>query len=168
MTTSSRSAVRSTVVGLVAGGDSLSLLARIGLLPPDEFLNDHVQLVEARGPELAIPCDCKKGVVTRVTSLPAAPRTTVAAQLSSLDLVQRECDGLALDFHRTAGNAPTRVGLQASSNSHTSVMGMRLGAKAPGKLYHAVNVSSQDATLGFTEEVLCAHPALLPSTVAGA
>src|SRR5206468_4014401 len=53
VTTSSRSDVRSTVVRLPMG----SLLSCIGFLLPFQFLDNLVQLVEARTPELAVPFD---------------------------------------------------------------------------------------------------------------
>src|SRR5215208_6634021 len=57
VTTSSRSDFRSTVVRFFIGVGSLSLLASIDLLLPFQFLDNLVQLVEARGPELAVPLD---------------------------------------------------------------------------------------------------------------
>src|SRR5579863_8971684 len=60
VTTSSRSDFRSTVVRLFAGLDSPSLLASIDLLPPFQFLDNLVQLVEACGPELAIALDPRR------------------------------------------------------------------------------------------------------------
>src|SRR5262247_721089 len=57
VTTSSRSDFRSTVVRFFIGVASLSLLASIDLLPPCQLLDNLVQLVEARVPELAIPLD---------------------------------------------------------------------------------------------------------------
>src|SRR6185369_13746586 len=56
VTTSARSDSRSTVVSFFMG-TSLSLPAFIGLFPPLQFLNDLIQLVEARSPELAVPLD---------------------------------------------------------------------------------------------------------------
>src|ERR671913_926225 len=56
-TTSSRSDVRSVVVGFFMGVGSLSLLASIDLLLPFQFLDNLVQLVEARVPKLAVPLD---------------------------------------------------------------------------------------------------------------
>src|SRR5260370_31643906 len=55
VTTNSRSDFRSTVVGFFMRVGSLSLLACIGLFLPFEFLDNLVQLVEAAGPELAVP-----------------------------------------------------------------------------------------------------------------
>src|SRR4026209_2115693 len=55
--TSSRSDFRSTVVRFFMGVGSLSLLASIDLLLPFQFLDNLVQLVEARVPELAVPLD---------------------------------------------------------------------------------------------------------------
>src|SRR5688500_16323395 len=55
VTTSSRSDFRSTVVRFFMG--SLPLLASIELLLPFQFLDNLVQLVEARAPELAVPLD---------------------------------------------------------------------------------------------------------------
>src|SRR6185436_5734952 len=57
VTTSSRSDFRSTVVRFFIGVASLSLLASIDLLLPFQFLDNLVQLVEACGPELAVPLD---------------------------------------------------------------------------------------------------------------
>src|SRR5499427_9080759 len=57
VTTSSRSDFRSTVVRFFVGLGSLSLLASIDLLLPFQFLDNRVQLVEAHGPELAVPFD---------------------------------------------------------------------------------------------------------------
>src|SRR4026209_324780 len=55
--TSSRSDFRSTVVRFFMGVGSLSLLASIDLLLAFQFLDNLVQLVEARVPELAVPLD---------------------------------------------------------------------------------------------------------------
>src|SRR6185295_10561716 len=55
--TSSRSDVRSTVVRFFVGAGSLSLLASIDRLLPFQFLDNLVQLVEARVPELVVPLD---------------------------------------------------------------------------------------------------------------
>jgi len=57
VTTSSRSDVRSTVVGFFMGASSLSLVASIDLLLPFQVLDDPVQRVEARVPELAMQLD---------------------------------------------------------------------------------------------------------------
>src|SRR5262245_29971954 len=57
VTTSSRSDFRSTVVRFFMGVGSLPLLASIDLLLPFQFLDHLVQLVEACGPELAVPLD---------------------------------------------------------------------------------------------------------------
>src|SRR5436190_22748959 len=57
VTTSSRSDFRSTVVRFFMGAGSLSLLASIDLLLPFQFVNNHVQLVETRVPELAVSLD---------------------------------------------------------------------------------------------------------------
>src|SRR5258707_13543657 len=57
VTTSSRSDFRSTPVRFFVGVASLSLLTSICFLLPFQFLDNNVQLVEARGPELAIPLD---------------------------------------------------------------------------------------------------------------
>src|SRR5205809_932676 len=59
VTVSSRSDLRSTVVRFFMGVDSLSLLTFIEFLSPFQLLDNLVELVEARGPELAIllePC----------------------------------------------------------------------------------------------------------------
>src|ERR1700730_866065 len=57
VTTISRSDFRSTVVRFFMALGSLSLLASIDLLLPFQFLNNLVQLVEARVPELAVALD---------------------------------------------------------------------------------------------------------------
>src|SRR5262245_49475862 len=57
VTTTSRSDFRSTVVRFFIVVASLSLLASIDLLLPFQLLDNLVQLVEARVPELAIPVD---------------------------------------------------------------------------------------------------------------
>src|SRR6186997_1860382 len=57
VTTISRSDFRSTVVRFVMGVGSLSLLASIDLLLPFQFVDNFVQLFEARAPELAVPLD---------------------------------------------------------------------------------------------------------------
>src|SRR5580692_7061916 len=57
VTTSSRSDFRSTVVRFFMGVGSPSLLASIDLVLPFQFLDNHVQLVEACVPELAVPLD---------------------------------------------------------------------------------------------------------------
>src|SRR6516225_3425171 len=53
VTTSSRSDFRSTVVGFFVAVGSLSVLASIDLLLSFELLDNRVELVEARVPELA-------------------------------------------------------------------------------------------------------------------
>src|SRR5688572_28183115 len=57
VTTTSRSDLRSTVVGFFMRAKSLFLSASIGHLLPFHFFNNLVQLVEARGPQLVIPLD---------------------------------------------------------------------------------------------------------------
>src|SRR5262245_46171673 len=57
VTTSSRSDVRSDVVGFFIGVSSFSLLASIGFLLPFQFFDNVVQLVEACLPELAVPLE---------------------------------------------------------------------------------------------------------------
>src|SRR6476659_8996239 len=58
--TSSRSDFRSTAVGFFAGVGSLPLLASIDLLLAFELLDHLVQLVEAGGPQLAVPLDPRR------------------------------------------------------------------------------------------------------------
>src|SRR3954454_431026 len=60
ITTSSRSDFRSTVVRFFMGVGSFSFFASIDLLLPFQFLDDLVQLVEACGPELAVPLDPRR------------------------------------------------------------------------------------------------------------
>src|SRR5262245_32950493 len=57
VTTSSRSDLRSIVVGFFMAVGSLSLFASIDLLLPFQFLHNVVQLVEACLPEPAVPLD---------------------------------------------------------------------------------------------------------------
>src|SRR5215471_10909477 len=57
VTTTSRSDFRSAVVRFFIGVASLSLLAFIDLLLSFQFLDNLVQLIEARVPKLAIPFD---------------------------------------------------------------------------------------------------------------
>src|SRR6202034_3839815 len=57
VTTNSRSDLRSTSVRFFLGVASLSLFTSIFFLLPFRVLDNDVQLVEARGPELAIPLD---------------------------------------------------------------------------------------------------------------
>src|SRR3954467_3454093 len=57
VTTSSRSDFRSTFVWFFPEEGSLSLLAAINLFLLFQFLDNLVQLVEARGPELTVPLD---------------------------------------------------------------------------------------------------------------
>src|SRR5262245_45102863 len=57
VTTSSRSDFRSTSVRFFVGVASLSLLTSIDFLLPFQFLDNNIQLVEARGPELAVPLE---------------------------------------------------------------------------------------------------------------
>src|SRR3954470_20676186 len=60
VTTSSRSDFRSTVVRFFMGVGSPPLVASIDLLLPFQFLDNVVQLVEARGPELVVPLDPRR------------------------------------------------------------------------------------------------------------
>src|SRR5262245_22008202 len=57
VTTSSRSDFRSAVVRFFTGVGSVSLLASIVVLLAFELLDNLVQLVEACGPELAVPLE---------------------------------------------------------------------------------------------------------------
>src|SRR5215831_21342578 len=76
VTTSSRSDLRSVVVGFFMSVGSLSLLASIGFLLPFQFLDNLVQLVEACVPELAVPLEpCRLFLQTAPAELasPHAP-----------------------------------------------------------------------------------------------
>src|SRR5277367_4776373 len=73
VTTSSRSDFRSTVVRFFMGVGSLSLLASIDPLLPFQFLDNLVQLVEACGPELAVPLDPCRLLVQSARAEPAGP-----------------------------------------------------------------------------------------------
>src|SRR6185503_5617329 len=57
VTTSSRSDFRSVVVRFFTGAGSISRVASIDLLLLFQFFDNLVQLVEARGPALAVPLD---------------------------------------------------------------------------------------------------------------
>src|SRR5688572_13401012 len=57
VTATSRSDFRSTVVRFFMGVGSLSVLAFISLLPPFQFFDNLVQLVEPCVPELSVPLD---------------------------------------------------------------------------------------------------------------
>src|SRR5262245_37791602 len=73
VTTSSRSPFRSTVVRFFVAVGSLSLLASIDLLLPFQFLDNVVQLVEARVPELAVPLDPGRLQLQSALAEPAGP-----------------------------------------------------------------------------------------------
>src|SRR5215469_264214 len=73
LTTSSRSDFRSTVVRFFMGVGSLSLLASIDLLLVFQFVDNLVQCVEARGPELAIPLDPRRLVLQLARAEHAGP-----------------------------------------------------------------------------------------------
>src|SRR5689334_16991434 len=76
VTTISRSDFRSTVVPFFMGVGSLSLLASIDLLLPFQFLDKHVQLVEACGPELAVSFDPCRLFLQSVRAELAGPHAT--------------------------------------------------------------------------------------------
>src|SRR5262245_55397315 len=57
VTTSSRSDLRSTVVGFGVEMGSASFLASIDLLLPLHCLDDLIQRFETRGPQLAVPLE---------------------------------------------------------------------------------------------------------------
>src|SRR5689334_13369356 len=73
VTTSSRSDFRSTVVRFFMGAGSLSLLASIDLLLSFQFLDNVVQPVEARVPELAVPLDPCRIFLQSAQAEPAGP-----------------------------------------------------------------------------------------------
>src|SRR5215207_6905624 len=73
VTTSSRSEFRSTVVRFSPEEGSLSLLASIDLFLLFQFLDNLVQLVEARGPELAVPLDPCRLFLQSAQAEPAGP-----------------------------------------------------------------------------------------------
>src|ERR671913_1362885 len=73
VTTSSRSDLRSVVVGFFMGVGSLSLLASINLLLPFQFLDNLVQLVEPCIPELAVPLDPCRLFIQSAQAEPAGP-----------------------------------------------------------------------------------------------
>src|SRR4026207_2344583 len=73
VTTSSRSDFRSVVVRFVMGARSLTLVASIDLLLPFQPLDKPVQLVEACGPELAVPLDPSRLFIQSARAEPARP-----------------------------------------------------------------------------------------------
>src|SRR5499426_1413585 len=101
VTTSSRSDFRSTVVRFFIGVASLSLLASIDLLLPFQFLDNLVQLVEARVPELAIPLDPRRLFLQSARADLAGPHAP--------DLLRGDEPGLLQDadvlFHAREGHA---------------------------------------------------------------
>src|SRR5882672_2985537 len=76
VTTSSRSDFRSTVVWFFMEVGSLSLLASIDLLLPFQFLDNHVQLVEACVPEQAVPFDPRRLILQPAPPQLAGPHAT--------------------------------------------------------------------------------------------
>src|SRR5262245_21909935 len=76
VTTSSRSDVRSVVVGFFNGVGSLSLLASIGFLLPFQFFDNRVQLDEACVPELAVPLEPSRLFVQSARAELAGPHAT--------------------------------------------------------------------------------------------
>src|SRR6185436_14253199 len=74
VTTSSRSDFRSIVVRFFTG--SLSLLASIDLLLVFHFLDNSVQLIEARGPELAVALDPCRLLLQLARAEPAGPHAS--------------------------------------------------------------------------------------------
>src|SRR5262249_49910878 len=89
VTTISRSDFRSTVVRFFMGVASHSLTASIGLLLPFQSLDNLVQLVEACGPELAIPLDPSRLLLQPARAEPAGPHAP--------DLLGSEEPGLLQD-----------------------------------------------------------------------
>src|SRR5687768_1679818 len=73
VTTSSRSDFRSTVVRFFIGVVSLSLVASIDPFLPFQFLDNLVQLVEPRVPELAMPLDRGHLFLQAAWAEPAGP-----------------------------------------------------------------------------------------------
>src|SRR5262245_33559252 len=73
VTTSSRSDFRSTVVRFFPEERSFSLLASIDLFLLFQFLDNLVQLVKARGPELAVSLDPRRLFLQSALAEPAGP-----------------------------------------------------------------------------------------------
>src|SRR5262249_22878440 len=74
--TSSRSDVRSVVVGVFMGVGSISLLASIGVLLPFHFFDNLVQLDEACIPELAVPLEPSRLFLQSARAELASPHAT--------------------------------------------------------------------------------------------
>src|SRR6185295_17864429 len=73
VTTTSRSDFRSTVERFFIGAASLSLLASIDPLLSFQFLDNLVQRVEARVPELAVPLEPRRLLLQSARAEPAGP-----------------------------------------------------------------------------------------------
>src|SRR6202050_4614817 len=97
--TSSRSDFRSTVVRFFIGAGSLSLLAFTNLLPPFQFLDNLVQFVEARVPELVVPLDPCRLFRKFAQAEPAGPyasdllRGDEPCLLQDADMLLHACEG---------------------------------------------------------------------------
>src|SRR6185437_6308216 len=76
VTTSSRSELRSAVVRFFPEAESLSFLAAIDLFLLFQFLDNLVQRVEARGPELAVPLDPGHLLLQAAQAEPAGPHAS--------------------------------------------------------------------------------------------
>src|SRR5580693_8323725 len=99
VTTSSRSDFGSTVVRFFMGLGSLSFPASIDVLLPFKFLDNLVQLVEARAPELAVPFEPgrlrRKAARTELAG-PHAPgllRGDEPSSLQDADVLLHACEG---------------------------------------------------------------------------
>src|SRR5262249_2590081 len=101
VTTSSRSDLRSTLVGFVVGVGSLSLLASIDFLLSFQFLDNLVQFVEAQVPELAVPLEPGRRFLQSARAKRAGPHAP--------DLLRGDEPGLLQDadvlLHAREGHA---------------------------------------------------------------
>src|SRR5471032_2664566 len=75
VTTISRSDVRSDRVRFFMGADSLSVLATITLLLALQFIDDRVQRIETRGPQLAVVLDPGRLLLEPARAEPAGPHS---------------------------------------------------------------------------------------------
>src|SRR5262245_2112142 len=145
VTTSSRSDVRSTVVRFFMGVGSLSLLASIDLLLPFQVLDNLVQRVETRVPELATSLDPRRLLLQSARTDPASPHAP--------DLLRGDEPGLLQDadvlLHAREGHAelPGKIRnrsvgtpelLQDAASGGVRERGERGIEAGPGILNHSV------------------------------
>src|SRR5689334_10941253 len=88
VTTISRSDFRSAVVRFFIGVGSLPLFASMAPLSRFQFLDDHLELVEACVPEQAVPLDPRRLVLQPVRTQLAGPHATDLLRAHETGLLQ--------------------------------------------------------------------------------